>query len=345
MGLIKTFLMFIIALFILTVLGLIIAENLIGFSPFSQEVAYSTQAASSTVYIQNGVSGVVTLTDPLQGKTVNININYDPIDSGSGVIVSNNGYIITAFHVIGDPAAAENDQLEVMNSNDIKNYVEDAAVTSYITQDDPQLGVELLNNNTINSNVEVNTNNINTVVELLNQENLIKADSYKQDIKVKLPSSTNNLNASLIDVGNPNTIEDVALLKVNANNLPSLAINSQSPFNGDSLRIYGYPGNSTQLQYNQNSVISPSSSTGNIQSEVTNDFNTIYYESSATATPGYSGGPALDSQNNILGITIYSLGTQNGFKQNSNNNESSAFLSSKYLIQICNKNNVHITVD
>ena len=152
MGLIKTFLMLVVVLFILIITGLIIAEILLGYSPFSQSVAYSAQAASSTVYIQNGVSGVVTLTDPLQGKTVNININYDPLDSGSGVIVSNNGFIITAFHVIGDPTAIENNQLELMNNNDVLNYVEDAAVTSYISQDDPQLGVELINNNTINSN-------------------------------------------------------------------------------------------------------------------------------------------------------------------------------------------------
>ena len=344
MGLIKTFLMLVVVLFILIITGLIIAEILLGYSPFSQSVAYSAQAASSTVYIQNGVSGVVTLTDPLQGKTVNININYDPLDSGSGVIVSSNGFIITAFHVIGDPTAIENNQLELMNNNDVLNYVEDAAVTSYISQDDPQLGVELINNNTINSNFQLNTNNINTIVELLNQENLIKADSYEQNIKVKLPSNTNTLNASLIDVGDPNTDEDIALLKVNANNLPALSINSQTPSNGESIRIYGYPGNSTQSQYNQNSVVTPSSSTGNIQSEVTNAFNTIYYENSATATPGYSGGPALDSQNNVLGIIIYSLGTENGFRQNKNN-ESSAFLSSQYLIKICNKNNVHITVD
>ena len=344
MGLIKTFLMLVVVLFILIITGLIIAEILLGYSPFSQSVAYSAQAASSTVYIQNGVSGVVTLTDPLQGKTVNININYDPLDSGSGVIVSSNGFIITAFHVIGDPTAIENNQLELMNNNDVLNYVEDAAVTSYISQDDPQLGVELINNNTINSNFQLNTNNINAIVELLNQENLIKADSYEQNIKVKLPSNTNTLNASLIDVGDPNTDEDIALLKVNANNLPALSINSQTPSNGENIRIYGYPGNSTQSQYNQNSVVTPSSSTGNIQSEVTNAFNTIYYENSATATPGYSGGPALDSQNNVLGIIIYSLGTENGFRQN-NNNESSAFLSSQYLIKICNKNNVHITVD
>ncbi|MGA2675616.1 MAG: trypsin-like peptidase domain-containing protein [Methanobacterium sp.] len=345
MGLIKTFLMLVVALFILTITGLIIAEILLGFSPFSQGVAYSTQAASSTVYVQNGVSGVVTLTDPLQGKTVNININYDPLDSGSGVIVSNNGYIITAFHVIGDPTAVENNQLEVMSSNDVLNYVEDAAVTSYISQDDPQLGVELLNNNTSNSNFQMNTNNINTIVELLNQENLIKADSYEQDIKVKLPSTTNYLNASLVDVGDPNTDEDVALLKINANNLPALSINSQQPTNGESLRIYGYPGNSTQSQYDQNSTVIPSSSAGNLQSEVTNNFDTVYYESSATATSGYSGGPVVDSQNNVLGIIIYSLGSDNGFRQNSNNTESSAFLSSQYLIQICNENNVHITED
>jgi len=339
----------ILAVVVLAVSGVIIAENLFGTSLFSQQVGYSSQAASSTVYIQNGVSGVVTLTDPFLGRTVNINVNYDPIDSGSGVIVSNNGYIITAFHVIGDPNSEINgDQLKLMSSNDVEYYLEEAAVTSYMSQDNPQLGAELLNNNTttVNSNVQANSNNnINNILELLNQRNLINASSYKQGIRVKLQSSSSFINASIIDVGDASTDEDVALLKVNANNLPSLSINSQQPQANENLRIYGYPGNSTESQFYQtDSSVTPTTSTGNLQSEVTNSLNILYYETSAKVSEGFSGGPVLDNQNNILGIVIYSVATQNRFRQVTNS-QSSVFLSSKYLIQLCNKNHIPITLN
>ncbi len=341
MGLIKTFFLVTIAVVVLTISGLIVVEN--GLSLFSQQVGYSTQAASSTVYIQNGVSGVVTLTDPYQGRTVTINITDDPIDSGSGVIVTNNGYIITAFHVIGDPNSAENDQLKVMDNNDITYYLEEAAVTSYMEQENPILGSELLNNNMTNSNVQTNNNNITDVIELLNQKNLIKSNSSKQDIRVKLPSTSSFLDADLVDVGEASTDEDVALLKVNANNLPALTINSNEPVTNENLRIYGYPGNSTDSQ-DQNSTVTPSSSSGFLQSEVTNTLNTVYYEDSAKVSEGYSGGPVLNSQNSIIGIVIYSIGSQARFKQTTNS-QSSVFLSSQYLIQLCKKNNVPLMLD
>jgi hypothetical protein len=60
---------------------------------------FSPKSASSTVYVENGVSGVVTITDPSLHKTVGFNISFYPLETGSGVIVSKNGYIITAFHV------------------------------------------------------------------------------------------------------------------------------------------------------------------------------------------------------------------------------------------------------
>jgi V8-like Glu-specific endopeptidase len=174
---------------------------------------------------------------------------------------------------------------------------------------------------------------------------LINANSYKQGIRVKLPSSSSFINASIIDVGDASTDEDVALLKVNANNLPSLSINSQQPQANENLRIYGYPGNSTESQFYQtDSSVTPSTSTGNLQSEVTNSLNILYYETSAKVSEGFSGGPVLDNQNNILGIVIYSVATQNRLRQITNS-QSSVFLSSKYLIQLCNKNHIPITLN
>lgn len=305
---------------------------------------FSSKSASSTVYVENGVSGVVTITDPYLHKTVGFNISYYPLETGSGVIVSKNGYIITAFHVIGDPQTNSQNVLKKMNDNDIKLYVEQAAVSTYLSNYNPQLSAELPNGNSMasQSNLSMNTR---ITTNLLIQNNLISVSSYKQVIKVKFPPSAGSkpLNAQLIDVGNSGSDNDVALLKVDpaGKNLPTLKISSQDPKKGENIRIYGYPANSTVTQ-SQLSVI-PSTTVGSLLSETRNPHNTIYYKTNASTYPGYSGGPVLNSKNEVIGILIYGVQTRDGFIGQLESSYG-LFLSSDYIIQICEKNKVPVEI-
>ncbi|MGZ7067621.1 MAG: S1 family peptidase [Methanobacterium sp.] len=285
---------------------------------------------SSVVYVQNGVSGVVTIKDPALNKTVPINIDYYPLTSGSGEIVTKDGYIITAFHVISDPKTLENQQqLKIMDDNDIKMYLEQFAVTEYLSRYNPQLGRELLNQSTNN---RVRNSD---VTSLLIQNNLISVNSSKQLIKVKTYSSLNYLDAQLVDVGNPMSDDDVAILKVNAKNLPALNISSNNPSLGENIRIYGYPGNQNSIQLE--------SSSGSVIGKVPNTQGVVYYETNAPTINGYSGGPTLDNKNRILGILIYGVQSRGHFRSQTTSTNS-LFLSSDYLIQLCKKNNVPINI-
>ncbi len=147
------------------ILGLI-GQNIIGNYYYSQSSSL-TQASSSVVYIENGVTGVVSITDPFVNKTTDINVIYAPLDSGSGFIVNGQGYIVTAFHVVADPETL-NDQmiLKVMNATDVQNYIERAAVTGYISNYNPQLGSELVNNPG-NTTIIQTQPDVNTTTELL----------------------------------------------------------------------------------------------------------------------------------------------------------------------------------
>lgn len=305
---------------------------------------FSSQSASSTVYVENGVSGVVSITDPSLNKTVWLNISYYPLETGSGVIVSKNGYIITAFHVIGDPQANNQNILRKMNNADIKLYLERAAVSSYLSNYNPQLSAALLNNNTIAS--EGNSKeNVNITTGLLIQNNLINVHSYGQVIKVRFPASVgiSPLNAQLIDVGNSGNDDDIALLKVDpaGKNLPALNVSAQNPKVGENIRIYGYPASSNVTQ-SQMSVI-PSTTSGSLTGKVSNSHGTIYYKTNASTFPGYSGGPVLNSNNGVIGILIYGIQLRGRFIHQIES-KYSLFLSSDYIIQICSKNNVPINV-
>ncbi|AEG17833.1 S1 family peptidase [Methanobacterium paludis] len=328
----------------LAISGVYLIESNYYFSP--QNTTYSPQLAASTVYIENGVSGVVTLTDPFLNKTININVVSDPMDSGSGVTVTKDGYIVTAFHVVSDPDTLDNqDTLKKMNSSDINHYVEEAAVREYISNVNPQLGTKLLNGDSSSNSYSYETNqqDISAITETLSQKNLLTVKSSQQVIKVKFPASVNggnSLNASLIDVGNPGTDEDVAILKVNPvnNNLPVLSVSSQKPTIGESVSIYGYPGNDSGNYQKTQSSVTPKSTSGSLISEISS-YGTVYYKTSAPTASGYSGGPVFNSQNNVMGILIYG-----SIVKQQSKTESGIFLSSDYIIQICKANNVSITV-
>ena len=294
----------------------------------------SPQSSNPTVYIVNGVSGVVTITDPFQGKTTDINVTYSALDSGSGVIVTPNGYVITAFHVIGNPQGLNDHKLELMGDDNKNLYLEQAAVKEYLSNYNPKLGDELINN----ANFDID---MNTLTDLLVQKKLINVKSSQQVIKVYIRSYSggDSLNAQLVDVGNSTSHDDVALLKINSTvNLPSLSISSQNPTLGENARIYGYPDNEMKTQ----SLI-PSITTGQLTAKMRNSVGTIYYMADAPAAPGYSGGPVLNSQNNIIGIMVYGTGLIGQVNQQIES-QNSLFLPSNYIIQICEKNNVSITV-
>ncbi len=324
----------------------IVGQNIIG-NYYSPPASLNSQAAGSVVYIENGVTGVVTINDPYLNRQTDINVIYAPLDSGSGFIVNSDGYIVTAFHVVGDPKTVRSTgKLRLMDSADVKLYIERAAVTGYISRYNPQLGSELVSSNVTGNPPLITTQpNTNSTTDLLVQRNLINVQSANQQIRVKLPGTRSNsaLNAKLVDVGTSGTQEDVAILKIDSTfkKLTPLTINSKSPVIGQKLQIYGYPGLDDDMYSDFNTtIIKPTVSTGVFTSAVSQN-GTTYYETSAKTVQGYSGGPVVDLNSNVMGIIIYSV--QNPL-DNQQTSLSSLFLSSKYIIEICEKNNIPISI-
>ena len=209
MGLIKKLIFAVISV-VVAILFIVAVQSTVGNYNYSQSANFTSQSANSVVYIQNGVTGVVTINDPFLHRTTKLNVIYDPLDTGSGFIINKDGYIITALHVVGDLDSLNKQTLRTMNSNDVNRYVERAAVKGYISEYNPGLNSEIAASTSTNPN-KINSN---ITTDFLIKRNLITVQSSKQLIKVNLPGTQSTpLNATLIDTGNPSEDEDVALLK------------------------------------------------------------------------------------------------------------------------------------
>jgi S1-C subfamily serine protease len=334
----------------------------------------NSSPSGSVVYIENGVSGVVTINDPFLNKTTNVNIIFYPLDSGSGFIVNKQGYVITALHVVGDLDALNNQTIKTMDNADIQKYLERAAVAEYLLNLNPQLNSEL---NISNDGLLDSAMNANETTEVLKQRNLVSVASSQQVIQVKFPNNSAKFYANLVDIGSTVSDQDIALLKINSSNsnFVALPISSEDPSIFQSLNIYGYPiTNNGSNQSTNNSILKPSDSSGFVTSKtfkngtnpqenngnlaidnlinvfklvlnssVPNNVSTVYYGTNAQTEEGFSGGPVVDNQNTVLGILIFSVNSSNEL-QNRFKITSSLFLSSKYIIDICRKNNVSIDI-
>ncbi|MGB9980357.1 S1 family peptidase [Methanobacterium sp.] len=315
----------------------------IGFSGIgsAQAVTSSLSTAnvpSTTVNVEQGFSGTVTIKDPLLNKTSNVTVNYHPYSYGSGFIVNKNGYIITAFHVISDSRTLDNkNQLKKMSSEDIKWYVEEAGLLKYLKYNNPSLAYKIF------KDVPKTQNDHRKALERATDQFIkngwISTNSYKSEIYVKgnalnKVNTSNSLKASLIGSGNSKTGEDIALLKVNTKGigLPVATVSSKIPKINSKIAIYGYPVSKKSS--------SPSKSSGNLNVKAPNPKGTVYYETNAITAEGYSGGPVINSQNKVIGILAYGVYTNKSKKI-----MGSLFLSSSYIQKICKKYGVPIIVN
>jgi len=320
---------------IIAIAGIIVIVGVIG--------AYVIATSSATVSPQNGtvcifntVSGNVNVV--VDGKTTTYNFNDVFLEYGSGFVVSKDGYIVTAAHVISDPKALDEDgKIVRMDDDKVKFYLCRAAAVKWLESKSPGITKSM------------SVADINTLTTQAMADGELNPSGTEQNIYImgpSLPDSNKNPPvARIVDMGDSSTEIDVALLKIDNLNqsLPTLKISSDPVKVGDSIFAYGYPTEqfdfySSLSDKGSNSnlwkdILTASLTKGIVSAQRPSPKGMQYYQTDAAVDHGNSGGPVLNDKNQVIGILVMGFDSKQGFN---------FFIPSNYITDMCKKNGVNL---
>jgi serine protease Do len=221
---------------------------------------------------------------------------------GSGFFVTPDGYLVTNAHVVASDSQEElNVMLARQGLNDIIQESLEAVIKDANEAWDQQPTQEML---------EIAAQSIagayaqTLTVGKLNQKVVAAmgatapgADAIQKGYPCEIKK-----------VGVPSPGKDIAILKVNQSNLPTLPIADDSGIRiGESTFVIGYPGVATFHPFvsQSESVIEADMKEGRISAKRVMPGGWSALETSAPITHGNSGGPALNASGEVVGLATF----------------------------------------
>jgi S1-C subfamily serine protease len=223
--------------------------------------------------------------------------------TGSGFIIDSTGYVVTNAHVVAPKDDEIKQQLAMIG---LKNLVEEdlKAMRQEIAAQGISIPEDLL--------AALANADASWLAEHLTVRGLEK--NFSALLGANIPGVTTTINAvpgSVVTAGEPIPGRDVAILKLEQKNMPTLPLADDSTLRvGDKLYVLGYPGAATfHPMISKESVTEPSFTTGTLSARKISTGGFEVLQTDAAITHGNSGGPVLNDRGEVVGIATFgSLG-------------------------------------
>ncbi len=223
-------------------------------------------------------------------------------ESGSGIIVTPDGYMVTNAHVVKKTDAELKQMLAQVGLSDLVNKF----VTGF-TQGLSSQGYNV----TLTGD---QTQKLSAAIASVYARNMTVQNPSSQSVMymgVAAPGGTTEQKGTpcqIVKAGDSIPGKDVAVLKVNANNLPTVSFGDDKAVqDGQQAIALGYPAaatfNPALKQSDEN--VKPSLTVGSISGRKTMPDGWEVLQTDAAISNGNSGGPLFNSKGQVIGITTF----------------------------------------
>jgi len=223
--------------------------------------------------------------------------------SGTGFIITPDGYVITNAHVVKMTDAEMKQSMALIGLSDL--------VKADLADLETGLGFKLNEDQTKKMSDALAT----AYAQYLTLSNQSSESQVLMGVAVAgLGTVQKGSPAELIKVGEPVPGKDVAVLKINANNLPTVKLGDDTTVkDGEQAIALGYPGAATfnPLIKESEENIKPSLTVGSISGRKTMQGGWEVLQTDTAITHGNSGGPLFNNRGEVIGITTFGSVQQN----------------------------------
>ena len=227
--------------------------------------------------------------------------NYPLGLSGSGTFISAHGDILTADHVVNPPQDQSLSQyLDDTAAQDVTNYINAHSKTQVtVNQVDQELKTGQISS----------TPQYGQIISQVFLSTQFTGPLTAPDLR-SVPASL-QAPVDKIEAQSAVNQSDVAIIHVNMNDMPSVQLgDSSSVQQQDQLTIIGFPGNG-DVSAKPTDLLNSSVNNIGVSSIKTTDSGAQVIQVGGNVEHGDSGGPALDSNGNVVGIVSFGLSTPN----------------------------------
>lgn len=231
-------------------------------------------------------------------RTVSVNIT----GVGSGFFVTPDGYIVTNAHVVSEDEKV------------LKQQIAEQALGQLLVEDLADLQKE------VGTVTEDTKKKLQAAVIDFYSNNMSIGD-IKRDVStlygVGVPGVMTQPKPSPVEVlegglGTPIPGKDVAILKAQGENFPTLKLGDDKALKtGEQIYPLGYPADATFFQaFDPSSVTESSLTSGLVSAQKTMEGGWTAIQTDAAIRGGNSGGPAMNSKGEVIGLSTFGLRDQ-----------------------------------